>query len=279
MRDRTIFAVLGGAAVMLFAAPALAQSQEAPFDGPYAGVAVGYDFQGNDPGSKVLFDRNGDGVYGDPVPTASGVDAFSPGYCDGRAQGTALLDSCENDRSRISYYGRVGFDKQYGPLVVGAVAEFGTTNISDAVSAFSTSPANYIFIRGINWEASARLRAGYAAKTTLFYATGGVGYADVKNTFRTSNTLNAFSDSGNNRDWGYVVGGGLEQKISHNFSIGIEWTWHDYKDDAYRVNVTRGTAAATNPFVLAPNTAGTNIKRIDDRFRWHSARAVALFRF
>ena len=39
------------------------------------------------------------------------------------------------------------------------------------------------------------------------------------------------------------------------------------------------SAPATNPFVLAPNTAGTDIRRSDDKFRWHSLRATAAFRF
>ena len=34
-----------------------------------------------------------------------------------------------------------------------------------------------------------------------------------------------------------------------------------------------------NPFVLAPNTTGTNFQRSDDKFRWHSMRATAAFRF
>ena len=64
-----------------------------------------------------------------------------------------------------------------------------------------------------------------------------------------------------------------------NFSIGMEYTYHDYKDDEYLIRVTQGTAAATNPFVLAPQTAGTTIARSDPDFRWHSIRAVVGFHF
>ena len=276
---RFIGVILVGIATFSVAAPAAAQAEEKPFEGPYAGVAVGYDVQGSDPGSRVDFDRNLDGVFGDPVPTATNQDDFSPGVCDGRARGRAPLDGCRNDRDGVSYYGRVGYDKQYGSIVVGVVGEFGKTNVLDAVSAFSLAPESYTFIRKVDWEASARLRVGYAARTTLFYATGGAGYANIKNSFQTTNQVNAFSDSGNDQDWGYVVGGGIEQKITRNVSIGVEYTYHDYKDDGYRVNATRGLAAVDNPFVLAPNTTGTDLRRSDDRFQWHSVRAVALFRF
>ena len=55
--------------------------------------------------------------------------------------------------------------------------------------------------------------------------------------------------------------------------------YHSYVDDDYRVLVTQGAAPATNPFVLPPNTAGTDLKRSDDVFRWQSIRATAAFRF
>ncbi|MGK3919407.1 hypothetical protein ABI060_14310, partial [Enterococcus faecium] len=70
-----------------------------------------------------------------------------------------------------------------------------------------------------------------------------------------------------------------EQKLGRNFSIGMEYMYHQYDDDAYRVRVTQGTAPATNPFVLAPNTTGTDLRRSDTKFRWHSLRATAAFRF
>ncbi|SUJ03601.1 Uncharacterised protein [Sphingomonas paucimobilis] len=59
----------------------------------------------------------------------------------------------------------------------------------------------------------------------------------------------------------------------------MEYMYHQYRDDDTRVRVTQGTAPATNPFVLAPNTTGTDIRRSDDKFRWHSLRATAAFRF
>jgi len=270
-------------------APAAAQSyastdsyaDDRPFSGLYVGGSFGYDVQAGDRGTSVLFDRNLDGRFGDTVTTATGANAFSTGFCDGAARGVSLTagGGCRNDKDDIAYYGRVGFDQQFGNIVVGIVGEFGKSEIRDSVSAFSTTPANYVFTREVNWEAQARGRAGYAANTTLFYGTGGVGYVSVDNSFSSSNTANAFTNNGNNRQWGFVAGGGLEQKIGRNFSIGLEYMYHDYRDDDFRVRVARGTAPATNPFVLAPNTTGTDLRRSDNRFRWNSLRAVANFRF
>ncbi len=175
---------------------------------------------------------------------------------------------------------------QSGPFVVGLVGEFGKSDITDSVAAFSTTPASYTMARKLKWEASARVRAGLAARNTLFYVTGGAGYAKIDNLFFTTNTANAFAATGSNKRWGYVGGGGIEQKLTRNISIGMEYTYHQYKDDDARVLVTAGTALAgspvllaNNPFLIAPNTAGTTFRRSDENFRWHSLRGTVSFRF
>ncbi|RYE97002.1 MAG: hypothetical protein EOO77_39900, partial [Oxalobacteraceae bacterium] len=70
-----------------------------PFSGLYVAASGGYDIQGNDIGSRIQFDRNGDGRFGDgitdQVSTTTGADAFSPGYCNGRAFNSSPLRGCE----------------------------------------------------------------------------------------------------------------------------------------------------------------------------------------
>ena len=282
MRRQILVTLAAGTAALSFAAPAFAQDmapERAPFDGLYIGGTVGYDAQANDQ-RTVLFDRNLDGTYGDTVTTAApgSPNAFSPGFCNGAATSTANV-ACRNDKDNISWTARVGLDKQYGNIVVGVVGEGGKTYISDAQSAFSTTPAFYTFTRKIDYMGSVRLRAGYAANTTLFYATGGGLYANLKHRFGTNNGLNTFTGRGKDDAWGYAVGGGIEQKLGQNFSIGLEYLFNHVKDDKFVVRATQGSAAANNPFVLAPNTGGTDIKRGDENFRWNSVRAVAQFRF
>lgn len=273
------FVFIAALSTVAFATPAFAQ-EEKPFDGVYVGGSVGYDFQKNDIGSIVQFDRNGDNNFNDAVTTSTGADAFSTGFCNGRARDASRLPSgCENDRSGVSYAARVGLDKQFGTFVVGLVGEFGTSDITDYVSAYSTTPANYVLSREVKWEGSVRARVGYAANETLFYLSGGGGYADIDHGFTSTNTANAFADNGDDKQFGFIVGGGLEQKLSQHISFGVEYGYHDYKDKEYRVRVTQGSAPATNPFVLAPNTSGTTLRRSDDNFRWYSARATLGFRF
>lgn len=270
--------LLAAASLTVIATPAFAQDQDKPFDGLYVGASIGYDVQPNDVGSSILFDRNLDGTFGDTVTTAAGANAFSPGFCNGRARAATPI-GCDNDKDAISYSARIGFDRQFGNIVAGVVLEGGKSEINDSVSAYSTTPARYTMTRAIDWNANARLRLGYAARTTLFYATGGAGYARIDHSFSTSNTANAFTGRGKRDAWGLVAGGGVEQKLGRHFSIGIEYLYNNYKDDDYRVRATAGTAPATNPFILPPNTTGTDFRRSDDRFRWHSVRATAAFRF
>ena len=289
----TIAAALAGAA--LFAAgPALAQDmsndgtgERAPFTGLYVGAAGGYDVQSNDDGSRVFFDRGLTGNFNSTITTAAGVNAFGGavgGFCNGRATGAtgpgnaAASARCINDKDGAAYYGRVGFDSQMGHLVFGVVGEFGKSEINDSVSAFSTTPASYTLYREIDYEGSVRGRVGFAFGDGLFYATGGPAYARIDHNFFTTNTANAFAQRGRRMQLGITGGGGVEKKLGEHFSIGLEYMYHRYDDNDFRVRVKQGTQPATNPFILN-GAAGTDFRRGDTSFQWHSVRGTAAFRF
>ncbi|WP_375426996.1 outer membrane protein [uncultured Sphingomonas sp.] len=252
-------------------------TDEFPFSGVYVGGSFGYDVQQNDVGSRILFDAGLNGGFGDFVRTGAGADAFSTGFCNGAARGATSAPGCANDRDGIGYYGRVGADYQVSKIVVGVMGEFGKSKISDSISAFSTTPANYVMTREVEWEASIRGRAGFVAgRSTLFYGAFGPGYINLDRSFRSTNTANSFEQRGKRRQFGITGGGGVEQMIGNNFSIGMEYMFHQYDDDRARVRVGTGTAPATNPFVLA---RGVDFRRSDEKFRWHSIRGTAAFRF
>jgi outer membrane immunogenic protein len=278
MRKLSLVSIaLAGAA--LAASPALAQTDDrAPFDGLYVGGSFGGSGQSSDVGSRIAFDRDRNGSFGDTVTTATGANAFSPGFCDGRATSSANV-SCGNDKDGIDYAARVGFDKQvHQNFVIGVVGEFGKADINDSVSAFSTTPDSYTMTRSLRYNANIRGRIGYTPGTTLFYATGGGAYGRIRNEFFTTNTTNSFATNGSKNAYGYTVGGGVEQKIGNHISVGLEYLFTDLKDDKARVAVGAGTAPATSPFLLA-GAGGTDFRRSDDQFRWHSVRATVAFRF
>lgn len=278
MRTFTLTLALAGVGAI----PAAAQTVDGdPYSGVYVGGSIGVATQSSNGNERVLFDRNLDGGFGDTVTTAAGANAFGPGFCPGAPRGNAAALGCDNSAgdSDIEYYGRVGIDHQFGNIVVGALVEAGKPEITDYVTAFSTTPASYTFRRKIDFNGSFRARLGYAADRTLFYATGGGAYARIDNDFTSTNTANTFTGNDDKDDaWGFTAGGGVEQRVGA-LSFGLEYLYTQYRNDDFRVRVGQGTAPATNPFVLAPNTTGTDLRRSDDRFDWHSIRATAAFRF
>jgi len=277
---KTLALLAATAASMALASPAFAQSdrdKSQDFDGPYVGVTGGYTVQPNDGRETFVFDTNQDGTFGETVNTSGGTDAFSPGFCGGSPTGTANVN-CRNDKDGFEYFGKLGYDKRMGNIVLGAVIEGGRSEARDAVSGFSTTPAAYRFSRSADYQANARLRAGYTpGGGVLFYATGGGAYAKLDNRFSTTNSVNSFADNGRTNGWGYVAGGGAEAMLTKNISLGLEYLYTDIQDDDFVVNVGAGTAGPTNPFLQ--NGPGTDIKRSDDNFRTHSVRASLNFRF
>jgi outer membrane immunogenic protein len=272
-------ALLAISAAPLLAVPALAQDRDPSkdFNGPYISVGGGASLQGSDRGETLIFDTNRDGTYGDPVNTAGGTDAFAPGFCNGAATGTAN-SGCRNDKDGPEFFGRLGYDRRMGNFVLGAVVEGGHSVARDSVSGFSTTPASYTMSREADYQANARLRAGYTpGGGALFYVTGGGAYARLDNKFTTSNTANSFADNGKTNGWGYAAGGGAEVMVTNNISVGLEYLYTDIKDKDYVVNVGAGTAPPTNPFLL--NGGGTDIQRSNAHFRTHSVRGAISYRF
>lgn len=273
-------ALLAATAASTLAVPALAQDNRDPsqdFDGPYISIGGGATLQGSDRGETLVFDTDRDGTYGDTVNTVGGTDAFSPGFCNGAATGTANI-GCRNDKDGPEFFGRLGYDKRMGNFVLGAVVEGGHSVARDSVSGFSTTPASYTMSREADYQANARLRAGYTpGGGALFYVTGGGAYARLDNKFTTTNGANSFADNGKTNAWGYTVGGGAEVMVTNNIGLGLEYLYTDVKDNDYVVNVGPGTAPATNPFLL--NGGGTDIRRSDPHFRTHSVRGTLSYRF
>ncbi|MBA3942751.1 MAG: hypothetical protein C0520_16230, partial [Sphingopyxis sp.] len=248
-----LVSLLAASAASLAAVPAVAQNgrdTSQDFNGAYIQLGGGATLQGNDRGETLVFDTDLDGTYGDTVTTAGGTDAFAPGFCNGAATGTANV-GCRNDKDGPEYFARLGFDKRMGNFVLGAVVEGGRSEARDSVSGFSTTPASYTMSREADWQASARLRAGYTpGGGALFYVTGGGAYARLDNKFVTTNGANSFADNGKTNGWGYSAGGGAELMVTNNISVGLEYLFTDLKDKDYAVNVGPGTAPPTNPFLI-----------------------------
>ncbi len=215
-----------------------------------------------------------------PLPTTTaGANAFSPGFCNGRASGNSASGGCSEDEDNGADLGvRAGYDRQFGSFVIGGLVELSTADLEDSVSAFSTTPAAYTMTREVDSVLAARLRAGYAFDRYLAYATAGVASGRISRSFTTTNTANTFVARGDDDDVsGAQLGIGIEARITPRLSIGAEYLSTELEDDGYRVRA-QGPAPATNPFILG-NANGTDFRRSDEDFRYDSLRVTASYRF
>lgn len=261
-------------------APAMAQSVP-DWTGPYIGIYGGAIDNNEQAGESLIFDRDLDGQFDDIVTTATGADAFSPGSCDGAATNQTAAGGCNKDDRGVEGSIRAGYDWQFGQIVVGGVAELSAVNLTDTVTSFSTTPANYVFGRELNHMAALRARVGFASGPALYYLTGGAAYAKVDNTFRTTNAANSFVVQSDEDDAdGFQLGGGVEWKLAPNLSITGEYLYTNLTPGDYVIRVgNNGTTPATNPFILAPNTAGTDMTRSNDEMELHHLRIGMNVRF
>ncbi len=265
------------AALALMATPALAQTDDG-WTGFYVGGQLGYGFQPADGGETILFDTNLDGTFGEAVNTSTGANAFSPGFCGGAANGPTPADGCDDDRDGIEYGAHVGFDYDAGGVVVGIVGDYNRSRLRDSVSAFSTTPARYTMTHTLRDSFSLRARVGFGSGATLFYGTGGVVRGSFRNSFSTSNAANSFVGNGNEKGWGYVLGGGVEQRLTPSLSLGLQYLYRSIDAGDYVVRAGPGTAGLTNPFrIVNPN--GTDFLRSGDNFTAHGVNLTASFRF
>lgn len=278
---KTSTLAISAATLALAASPAWAQDDRAShFDGFYVSGSIGRTMQQNEQ-DRVVFDTNRDGSFDETVRTTTGVDAFGPGFCQGSPGGTTPAAGCSrNNGDDWEYSARIGYDKRvWNNFVGGVLVEVSKADSTDQVTAFSTTPARYTLGRELDWAVSLRGRLGYTpGGGALFYVTGGPTYAKIDHTFSTSNTANAFREV-NDGKWvfGGQVGGGAEIMLTNNVSLGLEYLFNSYIDDEYRVEVTQGSAAATNPFLL--NGGGTNMRPSNPNYDFHSVRASLSYQF
>ena len=94
-------ALLTGAAA--FAPSALAQT--ADWTGLYVGVQAGLAKELGKT-ERVAFDTNRDGSFADAVRTTTGADAFTPGFCNGAANGRTPAEGTGRAVGAGAYLGR-----------------------------------------------------------------------------------------------------------------------------------------------------------------------------
>lgn len=276
-----LFAIGATCVVIVLASAGAATAQS--WNGVYVGGFIGGAVQADDASETVGFDTNLDGTFTDTIRTAAGADAFSPGFCSGLAVNATAAGGCTDDENGIDVGGRVGYDWQAGRFVVGGLVELSRADVTDSVTAFSTTPAFYSFTRELRYVAGFRGRAGFGTDRVLVYGTFGPAWGSVEQTFTTSNAVNTFvavnqdDDSGKESIWGYQAGAGVEFGLGARVSLFGEYLFTSLDNREQSTIRSQGPAPATNPFILV-NAAGTELRRTDT-FEMQVARVGVSYRF
>jgi outer membrane immunogenic protein len=242
------------AASSALAADAIVYNEPTPAAAPMAPVA---DWTGFYVGGQLGGVFGSTGTFGLSPFTPALQGAFSPGF------------SGEFDNGLIGGV-HVGYDQQFGNIVVGGILDISATDVEDRQNGFSTTPARYTVTRDLDYLATLRARVGYALDGGfLIYGTGGLAYGDVNFSYEQPGSGAVTTVSGDqNNNFGYTVGAGVEALVTDSISVGLEYLYTDLGKNDFNATLTGG-----------PFGAGTQGFGTDRRFDFHTVQAKVSFRF
>jgi outer membrane immunogenic protein len=271
---------LAGAAGLAFAMPALAQpasTDTVDWTGPYVGLNVGWTGANSkvSPGTATTNQLTGVSAGAGPVTVPPAT--FNTSQMDFSSSG-------------VTGGGQVGYNRQYGHLVLGLEGDM------DAVGGRSGQFANYSLpATGVttgsdvaighftqpNWTSTVRGRVGYATGRLLLYGTGGLALADVSQSavygyapsttgaVGTANPGVAYGpyrnvSSQDNLLTGWTVGAGAEWALNKQVSIGAEYRHSDYGTSTY--NLGSGAPNSTSEAARLGFTDDQVLAKVNFRF-------------
>ena len=122
--------------------------------------------------------------------------------------------------------GVIGYNWQFGSWVVGLDADIeGSTGSGYLTCVAVCNGAGATTIdQTLSWFGTVRGRVGYAVGPTLFYATGGAAYGQVKESFAQSAAGITISPSFSHSKSGFAVGAGVENRLDILGLLGPNWT-------------------------------------------------------
>jgi outer membrane immunogenic protein len=186
-------------------------------------------------------------IYRAPAPVANWTGSYI-GIAGGGAWGSSIV---HNDLTGLDQTPRfdlrggiigvtTGYNLQNGRLVYGYESD--TSITSKQGSAFDFPPAG-AFSNQVKepWLSTYRGRLGYAQNNWLVYATGGAALAGVD----VSNFGPVGQISERHWHWGWTVGGGVEMKLTPDWSAKVEYLYVGLQDKSY-FNPAPSPAFASN---------------------------------
>jgi outer membrane immunogenic protein len=134
---------------------------------------------------------------------------------------------------------QAGYNYQFGMFVAGVETDLQYAAVGNKGASYGTT---YYPGDSDGFFGTIRARAGVAVDRALVYGTGGFAYGDIGGN-RGYDTLLGYH-SGDEINWGWTLGGGVEYAITNNFTAKVEGLYVDLDTkDNYtlggRVNVDR----------------------------------------
>ena len=197
--------ILAGLSMVAFASAANAQeaaAPAAPFAGPYVGVQVGYVEAKN---------------------SHWDLDYWYDNYQNfGQKDGNAAAGI------------RAGYDAQLrGGLLIGALAEFSITDI-DSVEAVKENDDTYEIGAKMSRLGSVRAKLGYANDDLAIYATGGLGFANIKHRMRDiDGSDESFNEKGDRS--GLVYGLGAAYRVGARSNVALDVSQYEFGSKRHEV--------------------------------------------
>ena len=187
-----------------------------------------------------------------PLPLTSWTGTYV-GISGGGAWGSAVVrnDFTGGDQTpRFDLSGGIvgataGTNVQSGNLVLGVEGDISAASKKGSAFEFPPTGAFSNEVRE-RWLSTFRGRVGYARDNWLFYVTGGGAAANVG----TSVTGPPGAMSETHWHWGWTAGGGVEVKVTQDWSAKVEYLYVGLQDKSY--------------FAPVPAFPGNQTVRLDD---------------
>ena len=158
-----------------------------------------------------------------------GLDGYAAGECDD--------GFCGSEATSIDSKGgfggaQIGYNRQSGAFVYGLEADFQGAGVhgKDSLAFDDGEDENFgaSAKTDLKWFGTVRARLGYAFDSTLLYATGGFAFGKVHDQLTATfdeGDLVSTTVSKNDTVTGYVLGGGIEHKLTPNWSVKAEYQY------------------------------------------------------
>ncbi len=146
------------------------------------------------------------------------------GYGVGRTTATGSYDTVDLSGGTLGLH--AGYNWQFREWVIGVEGDAAWSGL-DGSRTFA-GPTKVTVHN--DWLASLRLRGGYTYGNALFYLTGGLAMANLDVAVGTGVVTSSASDT----LYGFVVGGGLEMKVSPKVSARLEALHYGFNEQDFK---------------------------------------------